>query len=281
MRRRTAFALILCATTSLSCENFDLKAKPDAGSGAVAIVDGAVSDAPNVQPVASGVIPAGALLGEKKTLFGGDCQTWAIVDSSGKIVEFSWSLPMATINGIPASTVNDVINFVDLPQVVKDQTIFRSIDFSFLPHGHSPPGVYDVPHWEFHVSHFTQAERLAIDCADQTQPTADYIAPNWIVFPGCLLTQGQHAYDLTAPEFNKERFTKGNYATYYHGFVGGIEPQATRDLLVQTRADIDFLPSMVVKKYGITGLYPAKVHVHWIEKDETYVWTASNWSMVN
>lgn len=272
-----AIGLIVLGGASLellACESFELRMRPDAGGPTQE--DGAAGPLP---PPVQGIAPAGAVLGELRNMFGGDCQTWAMLDGEGKVSELAFTLPMATVNGIPSTTKVDVIFYIELPDVVKEQTLFKSLDYTYLPAGHVPAGVYDTPHWEWHLSKFTKDERASVDCSDPTMPAADAIPQNWIVFPECLAGTGHHGYDLAAPEYNRERFTKGNYISYYHGFLGGLEPQATRDLL-SARADIELNDAPKMQKVGTKGLYPSKAKMRYDAASATYVITYSGWSMV-
>ena len=228
------------------------------------------------QPV-TGIAPAGAILGESVEKVGGTVETWAVLDSGGKVSEFSWTLPITTITGIPPTTKTDVVFFVKVPDPVVQQTFVKSLDYSFLPAGHVPAGVYDTPHWEWHVSTMTQTERDTIDCKDNTMPGVDNIPANWIVFPECIVKIGYHGFDLAAPEYNRQRFTKGNYISYWKGIFGGIEPQITRELLL-TRTDQDFNPPPTMKKLGVAGLYPGKFSSKYNAEKEIYVFTLSQWT---
>lgn len=281
MRQRIGLALALAPLAvafvpALSaCDQLTLPKPPDGGAAAPGGGDGGTADSGPLTS-AQGVVPSGALLGGTKNQFGGETQTWAIVDGAGKLTELNFALPMATVNGIPATASSDVIWFLELPQVVKEQTIFRSLDFTYLPAGHAPAGVYDTPHWEWHVSTYTEAERAAVDCSDSTAPNPDSVPANWVAFPACLVGAGQHAYDLTAPEFNKERFTKSRKNFYYRGKFVGLEPSVARDVVIQ-RADIAFDDSPTMKVVGAKGLYPRKFKGRFDATYATYVFTYSDW----
>lgn len=278
MTKQLVLASMVSVAALCACDDLTVPTKIVVGGD----TDGG-GDAGMMMVHGQGIAPPGALLGELKENFmglGGNIQTWAIAGPDGKITEWSFTLPIATVTGIPDTTTVDLIFFLELPDIVKTQTIFKSLDYSFLPHGHVPAGVYDVPHWEWHVSTFTEAERAAIDCTDPAQPTTDNIPPNWILFPECLAKTGYHAYDLAAPEFNREKFTKGDYLSYYRAArLGGMEPQATRTLW-QARADIDFGATPKMAKYGVTGLYPGKLYASYNGSNETYTLTYSDFAPV-
>jgi hypothetical protein len=281
----SAASILVLVAANVACDPLTLPVPPDGGAAAAptststpGASDGGVEAAPITTPV--GIVPAGALLGETKSQFGGDCQTWAMVDGAGKITELNFSLPVLTVDNIPPTTTSDIIWFVELPQVVKEQTIFKSLDYTYLPAGHAPAGVYDTPHMEWHLSTYTFAQREAIDCQELKNPTQDNLPQGkWIFFPTCLPKTGQHAYDLAAPEYNGERFVKGTKLFYYKGLFNGIEPSVARQLLLQ-RAAITFNDSPTIKVMGTKGLYPRKFTSRYDGGFATYVFTYTDWTNV-
>jgi hypothetical protein len=258
--------VVLACMPCLACDELTLPVRPGDEGGVTGGGDGGTGNEGNM------LHPPGAIMGEKQTQFGGDVETWAMLDGAGKVSELSFTLPMATVTGIPASTSVDVVWYIKLPDPVLQQTVFRSLDYSYLPAGHVPAGVYDTQHWEWHLSALTKEERDALDCSDKTMPPPEAIPDNWIVFPECIQKIGFHGFDLAAPEYNREKFTKGNYLSYYHGIFSGVEPQITRELL-NSRADVPFNPSPRPKKFGKSGLYPTKFKSKFDTNSATYIFT--------
>ena len=87
-------------------------------------------------------------------------------------------------------------------------------------HGHTPPGVYDLPHFDVHFYLNADAERTAIrpgpcpqlvNCDDyklgKRMPADRYLAPDYADMDAVEPAMGNHLVDPTAPEFNGERFT--------------------------------------------------------------------------
>jgi hypothetical protein len=88
------------------------------------------------------------------------------------------------------------------------------------PHGHIPPGVYDLPHFDVHFYVNEDAERTAIrpgpcpqlvNCDDyelgKRLPDPKYLAPDFADLDAVEPGMGNHLIDQTAPEFNGEPFT--------------------------------------------------------------------------
>jgi len=85
---------------------------------------------------------------------------------------------------------------------VIEQTYIKHIEFGYNPHGHGPPGVNDVPHFDVHFYGITNEERLAIVCGSQPVPEADLVPPGYDAsmvggepFGSCVPAMGTHAGD--------------------------------------------------------------------------------------
>lgn len=85
---------------------------------------------------------------------------------------------------------------------------YNHASFGWNPHGHEPPGVYDVPHFDLHFYLMTEVERDAITPADPQfaakaakVPEARYIPAGYIQTPGGVPRMGAHWVDPASPEF--------------------------------------------------------------------------------
>jgi hypothetical protein len=110
-------------------------------------------------------------------------------------------------------------------------TGFKVLQFDWNPQGHEPPGVYDLPHFDFHFYYISDAERLAIP-ANETYPVAPQFLPAAYSQPGPTVPEmGGHALDLTGPEFNGGVFGQ----TFIYGYNRGqeifLEPMLTKAYL--------------------------------------------------
>lgn len=104
---------------------------------------------------------------------------------------------------------------------------FTYMGFHYNPQGHAPPGVYTVPHFDFHFHMLDEETVGAITggpLGDAPMPfvgVADYDIPEAQQPPGYTFERhrfiieemGEHQLDATAPEFNGESFTN----TYVYG----------------------------------------------------------------
>lgn len=127
---------------------------------------------------------------------------------------------------------------------------FTFLGFHYNPQGHAPPGVYDVPHFDFHFYMLEDQKVEAISggpLGDKPMPfigMADYEIPDAQRPPGyefekhrfLIKEMGEHLLDATAPEFNGTSFTH----TYVYGIHDpSIDPANPDRTEVVTLGDED------------------------------------------
>jgi hypothetical protein len=108
---------------------------------------------------------------------------------------------------------------------------FKWVLLTWQPHGHIPPGVYDVPHFDVHFYMQPMAEVFGIgagpcgpefvrcdqfEAARRPVPSA-HMHPDFKDVEAVVPAMGNHLVDLTGPEFNKQPFTR----TWIYGTYGG------------------------------------------------------------
>lgn len=204
--------------------------------------------------------------------FGGvtGLRTWTKTDDAGTLTQFSIFLPFAAINSGGTAMVE---KFLPIPEIVAQQTVLRSMQLLYLPVGHAPAGVYDLPHWEWHLFTLPEAEVIAIDCSNPKIPSTAQLPPNHIVISTCIVRGGMHASDLSFPEFSGGRFSRGVYGSYYDARFIGIEPKVASAVLLE-RAPFS-MPSYDPTPLGDPGNYPRRVDVSYLA--EGVVFSAVDW----
>ena len=134
--------------------------------------------------------------------------------------------------------------------------------------GHIPPGIYDVPHFDIHFQMASIADIFAIEpgpCGpefvrcDQFQIGKKPLSPNYVPadykdVDAVVPAMGNHLIDVTAPEFNKQPFTRSWIYGVYDGKVIFYEEMVTRaHLLSRPNA---CTPIKLPKAVDTRGYYP-------------------------
>ena len=143
--------------------------------------------------------------GETTDLYGAPATAWAVMNAqTNELTAFKWSLPLSSVTNVPPNT-SALRAWLDIPQEVLEQTPFVGFTYDYMPVGHSPPGIYDVSHWEFHINTAARETIEAIDCSDPTFPPDDRLPipfNEWFVVPpplNCWPGMGIHVSHRRAP----------------------------------------------------------------------------------
>ena len=122
-----------------------------------------------------------------------------------------------------------------LHQKAKTLMPFDHLTMGFMTSGHPPPGIYSVPHFDFHFYKMGLVERLAIPgftpataAAFNNVPSPAYIPAGYFRAPNeGIIRMGTHFIDLLSPEFNGQPFTHTFIYGSYDGRVTFLEPMVT------------------------------------------------------
>lgn len=140
------------------------------------------------------------------------------------------------------------------------------------PHGHGAPGVYDVPHFDFHFYTQPKAERDAIrpgpcgiivNCEDFARgsipvPPA-YLPADYTDLQMVEVAMGNHLLDQTSPEWNGAPFTRTFIFGSYDGKISFLEPMITHAWLQGLATGQNASGCRPVKQpqaWQIAGWYP-------------------------
>lgn len=232
-------------------------------------------------------MPAGATCGETVPAFGTTISTWSETDpATKKINKISWNLPLTAVANVTGALADTRVWFHFPPQVLADTAITGMV-YDYLPKGHVPKGIYDTPHFEFHLIVQDLEETRAIDCADPTLPADNIVIAPFFVLPppdNCIGAMGIHAVDSTAPEFNKAKFNISNVMVYWHGKGAGatanfrsMEPKATIETF-QARQSFkwkDFI-TLPPNAIGHATTMGTKINADYDKVNDSYVISLSN-----
>lgn len=164
-------------------------------------------------------------------------------------------------------------------------TPFTYLLVNWNPHGHIPPGVYDLPHFDIHFYLNDNAERLAIrvgpcpqltNCDDyalgKILPAERYRTADHADVDAVEPAMGNHLIDVTGPEFAGEPFTHSFIYGTWNGHITFYEPMVTHawfsDLVTGARADQCFAIKLP-QAWERAGWYPTEYCLRYREnRDE-------------
>ncbi len=174
---------------------------------------------------------------------------------------------------------------IPLPDAVnrRSDIPFKWVLFNWNQHGHAPPGVYDVPHFDVHFYMAPIAEIFAIgdgpcgpefvDCEDfttaKTPLPAGLMHPDFSDVDGVVPAMGNHLIDLSGPEFHGEPFTRTwIYGAYAGRVIFYEEMVALSYLLSQPDACAPIKSPPAVEA---SGYYPTQRCVRYEPSTDAYV----------
>ncbi len=192
-------------------------------------------------------------------------------DASGKPISVAAQFTPRALEGLPTVLNKNMQEgqweyFLPMPADGLN-TGYRGIVIDWNLHGHPPPHVYSVPHFDFH---FYTIDRDTVQNISFSGPTdaatqvsdAAIVPPDYKVIPATAVNQmGVHAPDLTAPEFHGKPFTATFIYGYYKGELIFVEPMVTRAYLL-TKPDVT-LPVKVPARYSHAAYYPTSYSVRY------------------
>ena len=209
-------------------------------------------------------------LGPAVPMGNGSIQTYAMVNPAGKSVEVGIYFSASALEGLPSEPSDgtwDILNadgeivypccghehFLEFAPEVEPYLPFKYAIVNWNPHGHVPPGVYNVPHFDFHFYTFPNEERVAIeapleeemcivnggpvplDCdefARAIEPVpADQFPAGYSNVGAVEPGMGNHLLDFSSPEWNGMPFTHTWIFGTYDGRLTFWEPMITHEFL--------------------------------------------------
>ena len=242
----------------------------------------------------------------------GRARTYVVLDqrSGGRPLEVGVALDEAALEGLPAPAAahgsggNDhggmTIYDLELPQ--QHGTPYRFVQLDWNPGGHEPPGVYDVPHFDFHFYTITKAERDAIDPsvvgeaeyaarANRLPPEAERAAsyvplspPDAPLAAVAVPRMGVHWGSLSAPElqgvFGHPEAARPFTTTFLRGSWDGRvhfdEPMVTRAFILGRKAATaaaqrdSVMPLPGAQRHRPAGFYPGAYRVAYDAQAKEY-----------
>lgn len=199
----------------------------------------------------------------------GTAFTWYEVDKTNKPLRIAIAIDDAAMasldrgDGKDGHTHNNSVSLPMPPQAHSSIYTHGLLDWN--PMGHPPPGVYDLPHFDFHFYTSSEADRLAIPPYEQAPdkfenyPAADYMPLNYVPIPEGVPQMGAHWADVTSPELNGQKFTQTFIYGSYNGKVTFQEPMVTEAFLNANAGFTRSIPQAA--KVEKPGWYPTKMRI--------------------
>jgi hypothetical protein len=251
--------------------------------------------------------------GAPQALGNGQVRTYPVrEDGTGAPVELGVAFSEAAMDNLPAAPAampeHAAMNasahammmelLLDLPANHGTQYNFVQLDWN--PAGHEPPGIYDIPHFDFHFYNVSKAERDLIDPSNpqyvasaRNAPDGQYaraffvntaVALNAPAEAVAVPKMGVHWLNTKSPELqgmvgNPEGFRPFT-ATYIQGAWNGRfifeEPMITRAHIMAKRTATDptvrdqLIPITAALKASPAGYYPGAYRIMYDAASKEY-----------
>jgi hypothetical protein len=188
----------------------------------------------------------------------------------------------------PHEHLDNHVYLLSLP--VRGAAPYQFVELDWNPGGHEPPGVYDLPHFDFHFWTASPAERASVVPSNpqyqqnaellppepQRPPSFAVAAPPGAPAPAVPL-MGVHWADVRAPELQKELGNPAGYrpftTTFLYGSWAGrfvfLEPMITRAHIMAKKTATDpavrdeIIPIPAPAQVGTPGYYPKAYRITW------------------
>ena len=239
----------------------------------------------------------------------GHARAYVDYDRTGAPTEIGVALDEQALDALPAPNphaahaaaasahehLDNHVYLLSLP--ARGAAPFQFVELDWNPGGHEPPGVYDVPHFDFHFWTASRAAREAVVPSDpRYQQKADMLPPeterppHYVVAappgapaPGVPL-MGVHWTDVRSPElqgmFGKPEAYRPFTTTFLYGSWEGeftfLEPMITRAYILAKKSAADpavrdeIISIPAPAQVRAAGYYPAAYRILWDAEAKEY-----------
>ncbi|MDX1431911.1 MAG: hypothetical protein R3286_05625 [Gammaproteobacteria bacterium] len=236
----------------------------------------------------------------------GTMRTYLAVNAADEPVELGVVMDRSTLDGLPAEPnaagrcfdlngnggidghsecEGDYEYVLAFPANVADRADvpFQWITLNWNVRGHAPPGIYDLPHIDFHFYIANEASVRAIklgscgffiDCKDferASQPVpAKYVDARHVSVGAAVGAMGNHLVDTASPELGKppKKFAHTFIFGAYDGRITFYEPMITREYLLSN--PVKCMPIKQPAAWQVSGYYPTRYCIRYHEKADKY-----------
>ncbi|HJQ21063.1 MAG TPA: DUF5602 domain-containing protein [Gemmatimonadaceae bacterium] len=139
---------------------------------------------------------------------------------------------------------------------------YDHVTLNWNPAGHPPPGIYSVPHFDFHFYMVSSAAQAAVVGGPEAQsPAPQYVPTDYVPDPVAVPDMGVHWTDSTAKEFHGQPFTSTFiYGSHENEFTF-LEPMVTVAFLSSRPAFTQVIKTPAAVQHA--GRYPTAYSVRY------------------
>ncbi|GGC54069.1 DUF5602 domain-containing protein [Hoyosella rhizosphaerae] len=210
----------------------------------------------------------GVHYGQPEQVGEGEARTYVVVDDDGAPTEVGVRITENALTGLPDSPEGPPpVWILDLPDEASD-TVFDHVSLDWASHGHEPPGLFDVPHFDVHFYMVSEDAIDAISPADpdfaskaENLPEDRYIPAGYVVPPGppvsaqAVPNMGVHWVDSADPLVPGEyEFESTLIMGTWDGDLIFVEPMVTHEFLLQKETRTTDIPQP--EAYQMSGYFP-------------------------
>jgi hypothetical protein len=221
------------------------------------------------------IVPDEIFRGTEVTMGNGKANSYFKISGTGTPMEIGFEMTVEAITGLNQDPANFAANtfVLTLNQKAMDFTPFDHLVINWGPQGHPPVGVFNLPHFDFHLYTITLAEQLAIPPYSSSTaakidllPPAGFMPVSYNPDQGGIPAMGKHWLNpatVTSP------FTHTMVYGSFDGQVHFIEPMITLAVL-QTGNTIS-TPYAQPEKFAKVGKwYPTKYNIYQDQQTKKY-----------
>jgi hypothetical protein len=234
-------------------------------------------------------VPVAEIQGECGSMYEAQVCTWARMQGDS-VIAFGARVPLASIENAPPegemAWPPKPVAVLALPAGAQRSTGFTHLTILWEAMGH-PPGPYLTPHFDFHFYTISPDQRVAMDCADLSKPSAlpsGYSLPDVALPPPlatmigvstlvglCVPQMGMHSL-LTTELESSDVFRGTMVIGYYQGKPIFVEPMITRAMLLMKRSFDLVIPAVP----GVSGNRPGAFRADYDQAGQVYQFVFSN-----
>ncbi len=208
---------------------------------------------------------ANSFYGPQVQMGNGRARSFIVLEKNGMPLEIGAELTEGAMYGLPEdpSDFEAAAFLLPLHQKAQQATAFDHLIINWNIHGHEPPHVFDIPHFDFHFYMITLAQQMAIPPYEVDPSGFNNLPPpaSWpaayFPTPGGVPQMGRHWISGSfAPPFTHTMI----YGSYGGRFIF-MEPMVTRQTLLDgLTSEVPYSP---LQGFPVAGKwYPQKYNVY-------------------